>query len=117
MASKRNGDYRQRDEYHSRRDDPKDHWRLDKSVPLTLVALFLGQTFGIIWYASAANQRLYDLETKTAALALNAAPVDSRLARVEEKIGFLQTGIDDIKRLVTPTITTGTPVPRARSTN
>ncbi len=87
------------------------HWTLDKRVPLTLVVLMLGQTFGIIWYASAANQRLNDLESRTALLMTNAAPVDSRLARVEEKIGFLQDGVNDIKaslRNLTPVV----PIPR-----
>lgn len=71
-------------------------WHLDKRVPLALIAALLLQTFGAAWWASSISARVESLERRVDA----AAPLSDRMTRVEVKLETVQTGIEEIKRLI-----------------
>jgi hypothetical protein len=71
-------------------------WHLDKRVPIALMlslALHAGAT---LWWASQLTERVGALERQQ----ISAAPQGDRLTRVEVKLENVQSGIDEIKRLV-----------------
>jgi len=72
------------------------HWHLDKKVPIALIVVIAIQTFGIGWWASATDGRVTNLERRMDA----AAPQGDRLTRVEVRLETVQSGIDEIKRLI-----------------
>lgn len=77
-----------------------DHWSLDRKVPLALIVsitvLFVGQTAGIVWGLSSASTRLDILERNFEA----AKPQAERIIRLEEKVGVVQQGINEIKTIL-----------------
>jgi hypothetical protein len=72
------------------------HWHIDKRIPIALIIVLVGQFTGAIWWASGATIRLENVERTAASF----APLPERLTRVEEKLGAVQEGITEIKRLV-----------------
>jgi hypothetical protein len=76
--------------------DDNTHWHLDKRVPLALIVTIVVQTAGLVWWASSLSERVNSLEKSRDA----SAPQADRLTRVEVKLEVVQTGIDEIKRLI-----------------
>ena len=76
-------------------DDAK--WHLDRRVPLALIVTIGLQTGAFIWWAASLSERVNTLERDRVA----SAPQGERLTRVEVKLEGVQTGIEDIKRLIT----------------
>jgi hypothetical protein len=72
------------------------HWHLDKRVPLALIMTIVIQTAGLVWWASSLSERVNSLERTREAT----APQADRLTRVEVKLEGVQSGIDEIKRLI-----------------
>lgn len=89
-----------------------EHWSVDRRIPIALVLALFMQTCGFVWWAAQASLRLTEVERVVAAVSATTAPIDIRLARVEEKIGFLQNSMDEIKRLV---LAQTTPIPASRA--
>lgn len=83
--------------------DADNHWSLDKRVPLALIVAMVVQTVAAVWMAATAMARLDEVERKVGA----AAPMADRLARLEERVGFVQQGIAEIKILIRSSSTTG----------
>jgi hypothetical protein len=75
-------------------------WHLDKKVPIALILAIAMQTGGIVWWGATTSERLNALERKADA----AAPQAERLARVETKLESVQTGIAEIKSILTPPV-------------
>jgi hypothetical protein len=71
-------------------------WHLDRRVPLSLIGAMLLQTAGFGWWASSVTERVNTLERQ----AVQTAPQDARLTRVEVKLEVVQEGIGEIKRLI-----------------
>lgn len=71
-------------------------WHLDKRVPLALILTIVIQTAGLVWWASSLSERVNSLEKSRDAT----APQGDRLTRVEVKLENVQSGIDEIKRLI-----------------
>jgi hypothetical protein len=76
--------------------DPDTHWTLDRRVPLALILALVLQTAGLVWWASSLSERVNTLERRAEAT----APQGDRLTRVEVKLEGVQSGIDEIKRLI-----------------
>jgi len=43
-------------------DQPNNKWHLDRRVPLALIVTIAAQTFAAVWWASALNSRVVELE-------------------------------------------------------
>lgn len=75
-------------------------WSVDRKVPLALIATIIGggllHTCTLVWWGSGIDQRVGSLER----VAERTAPQADRLTRVEEKIQYIQGGIDEIKALI-----------------
>lgn len=71
-------------------------WHLDKRVPIALILTLVLQTGGLVWWASSLSERVNALERTRDAT----APQGDRLTRVEVKLENVQSGIEEIKRLV-----------------
>lgn len=70
----------------------KEHWALDKRIPIAVVALAVAQFLGAWWYIAKMDGRVEELErrqTKTEATVVNSQSdirsLDLRLARMEEQ--------------------------------
>jgi len=72
------------------------NWHLDKRVPIALIVTISLQTAAVIWWASSLSARVDHLERQMA----DASPRAERLVRVETKLEGLQTGIEEIKRIL-----------------
>lgn len=75
-------------------DDMK--WHLDKKVPIALMLTIFSQTILIAWWAATTSTRLDQLERKVEL----AQPQAERIIRLEEKLGVVQQGIQEIKALI-----------------
>ncbi len=71
-------------------------WHLDRRVPLALIFSIIVQTIIVVSWLSTLGERVNQLERDRAAT----APQADRLTRVEVKLENVQSGIDEIKRLV-----------------
>lgn len=72
------------------------HWTVDRRVPLAMILAIVLQTAGLVWWASSLSERVNVLEKRADA----SAPQGDRLTRVEVKLEGVQSGIDEIKRLI-----------------
>lgn len=80
-----------------KRRDVEKHWTVDRRVPLALILAMLGQTGGLVWWASGINQRVSVLEERDRTVTA-AAPIQSdRLTRVETKVETIQRDVTEIK--------------------
>ena len=68
----------------------KEHWHLDKRVPVALMSLIGTWIFTTVWWASALDNRVAVLEK----MALKNQSVESRLARIEEGQDWLKKGVE-----------------------
>ncbi len=66
--------------------------KLERKIPLTLVAALIAQTAAALMWAGAAEQRLAQVETRVEA----ASGAPERLARVEEQIAGVR---ETLKRM------------------
>ncbi len=82
-------------------------WHLDKRVPVALILTILMQTAAAVWFASALNQRVSQLETSVAAIGNTARDDEMRLralelqaGRTDERLIGIQALLNDIKRIL-----------------
>ncbi len=74
--------------------EPSDHWRIDRKVPLALIAALMVQTLSLVWWAAHLDGRVQVLESHDAGNLL----MIERLARVEEKLTSLHEDLLRIER-------------------
>jgi Tfp pilus assembly protein PilN len=76
------------------------YWHVGREVPvaliLSLVVLFVGQTVGAAWWVATTSNRIEQLERQIVLI----APQTERIIRLEEKIGVVQQGINELKMLL-----------------
>lgn len=68
----------------------KEHWHLDKRVPVALIVTMASWIVTTVWWASALDNRVAVLEK----MALKNQSVESRLARIEEGQDWLKKGVE-----------------------
>ncbi|WP_448950586.1 hypothetical protein [Labrys neptuniae] len=61
----------------------KEHWTVDKKIPLALVITLLIQTGGVVWWSSQLNSRVTIIEEKS--------------LKLEEEIGKLKDGGGEVR--------------------
>jgi hypothetical protein len=90
----------------SRRSSSEDRaWHLDRRIPIAFIAAICLQTGGMIWFASALNERVSNLEKLT-----SASPAqDTRLTRVEVRMEQVQKDVSEIKDDVKGLVRKGRP--------
>lgn len=76
------------------------HWHVGREVPValivTVIVLIVGQTAGAFWWSATLAARLETVERDVR----NAAPQAERIIRLEEKVGVVQQGINEIKAIL-----------------
>ncbi len=75
---------------------PETQWHLDRRVPITLIAAIVFQTGGWLWWASAINTRVNQLETASVA----SAGQNSRIVRLETKMDSIFESLTEIKAIL-----------------
>jgi hypothetical protein len=80
-----------------REPDREKHWSVDRKVPIALILAMLGQTGGLVWWASGINQRVSALEERQSAATASAPVQADRLTRVETKVETIQRDVTEIK--------------------
>lgn len=70
--------------------EKKERWHVGKEIPLAMVVMILTQTFGIVWWASAINNRVEAIENVVPKIAEHAA-----------RIAVLEAQGDDIRNSMT----------------
>lgn len=76
--------------------EEKEHWTLDKRVPLALIIAISIQTAAGVWFLAKLDSRVGSLEETRQVT----APQSDRLTRVEVKIEGIQATTDRIERLI-----------------
>ena len=86
---------------------PNDHWSVDRKIPAALVLAMLAQLMGFGWYASKVDSRVEDLEKRTirtetqvTSMDRDVRNFDTRMVRVEEKIGAVLDIVRRLERIV-----------------
>lgn len=76
------------------------YWHVGREIPIALIitiaVAFLGQTVAAVWWVALTSSRIEQLERKMEF----AAPQAERIIRLEEKLGWVQQGIAEIKLLI-----------------
>jgi len=80
----------------------REHWALDKRVPLAVIVTIFLQTMGAIWWSSAIDTRMSGVETML--IELRSQKLDSRVTSLEDQfkaLGVQMTRIEaKLDRLV-----------------
>jgi hypothetical protein len=76
--------------------EQKEHWAIERKIPIALLTALAIQTGVWIWQTAAAWARLDQLEKKVEAM----APQGERLARVETKTDVLIAALAEVKDMV-----------------
>jgi hypothetical protein len=76
--------------------EQKEHWAIERKIPIALLTALAIQTGVGIWQAAAAWARLEQLEKKVEAM----APQGERLVRVETKTDLLIAQIVEVKDIL-----------------
>ena len=63
----------------------REHWHLDKRVPIALIVTLFVQTATIFWWAATTTERLAAVERRVE----TTAPYADRLTRVEVKMDYM----------------------------
>lgn len=74
----------------------KEHWHLDRKVPIALILTILGQTGAALWWAAGVNAKVDQLEKQ----AMSAAPQTERIVRLETKMDAIFTSLSEIKQIM-----------------
>lgn len=76
------------------------NWRLEKKIPIALIVtifVMIGtQTATTVWWASSISARVDYLERQMT----DARPQGDRLTRVEVRLETVQSGVEEIKRIL-----------------
>ena len=81
----------------------REHWSVDKKIPLALICAIVAQTCAGVWWASALNTRISSVEihgtvvdTTLTKITTDSATADVRTARLEERYSAIE---DTLKRV------------------
>ena len=75
--------------------EDRQHWHVDKRVPLALIFAILGQTAGLLIWGSNLSTRVNQLESQIA----STAPQAERIIRLETKMDSIFGSLAEIKAL------------------
>jgi hypothetical protein len=81
----------------------QDHWHLRKEIPVALIFAIIVQTGGVLWWASAINQRVSQAEVRIEAAENRSRNVDNLIARQATDIAVLVERIDTQNRRIEET--------------
>ena len=76
--------------------EQKEHWAIERKIPIALLTALAIQTGVWIWQSAAAWARLEQLEKKVEAM----APQGERLVRVETKTDLLIAALAELKDIL-----------------
>ena len=76
--------------------DDKEHWSVDKRIPIALIITIGFQTGAGVWWASSMSERVTVLEKR----ADSVAPQGERITRVEVKLDNVIENLTEIKQLL-----------------
>lgn len=71
----------------------KEHWHLDRRVPLALIIAIFLQTAGVFYWGGQVETRVTNLEAQVS----KNTTMSERLSRVEEGVSWIKTTLTDIK--------------------
>jgi hypothetical protein len=76
--------------------EQKEHWAIERKIPIALLTALAIQTGVWIWQSAAAWARLEQLEKKVEAM----APQGERIVRVETKADLLIAALAEVKDIL-----------------
>ena len=76
--------------------EQKEHWAIERKIPIALLTALAIQTGAWIWQSAAAWARLEPLEKKVEAM----APQGERIVRVETKTDLLIAALAELKDIL-----------------
>lgn len=77
-------------------DGDKQHWALDKKVPISLITAIAIQTAGAFWWAASLSARVDYLERE----ATRNAPQAGQIIKLETRLDNIQSTLEDVKSLL-----------------
>jgi hypothetical protein len=80
-----------------------EEWHLRKEIPVALIFAIIVQTGGVLWWASAINQRVSQAEVRIEAAENRSRNVDNLIARQATDIAVLVERIDTQNRRIEET--------------
>lgn len=75
-----------------------EHWHLDRRVPVALVLMILIQSAGGVWWASAMNERMEQVERRLEGFAHRGEETERQVDAQGREIGVLTTEIKNLTR-------------------
>lgn len=75
-------------------EETRQHWALDKRVPLALIITIIFQTFGFAYFMGQLANRVENLEARVAEL----SPNGNRLTRVETQLTAIGNTLNRLER-------------------
>jgi len=82
----------------------REHWHLNKSVPITLIVAMMANFFYAVWFTATLDskvdhfaEKIAELELKSSKTELRATDVSDRVIRIEEKLANQSLILHDIK--------------------
>lgn len=78
----------------------KDHWSVDKRIPLALILTLIAQSAGAIWWAAGINQRVVSLEKTEAKAEIVVKANVAAIHSLEIQMGRQGARIEEILRIV-----------------
>lgn len=75
-----------------------EQWHLDKRVPIALIFAIMIQSAGGVWWASAMNERMAQVERRIEGFASRNAQTDERVNTQAQEIAVLASEIKQIGR-------------------
>lgn len=76
----------------------REHWHLDKRVPLALIVTIFLQTAGAIWWAASMSERMDQIERRMENAAIRSQNIDTLVASQATQIAVLVERIDTQNR-------------------
>lgn len=75
---------------------PRSVWKIDRHIPIALIAAVMAQAFAATWWASGMAGRVGTLEVAAAAVSSQ----DTRITRLETKFEGISADLTEIKGLL-----------------
>ena len=75
-----------------------EQWHLDKRVPVAIIFAIIIQSAGGVWWASAMNERMHQVERRLEGFAARGAITERQVNEQGEEIAFLTAEIKQLSR-------------------
>lgn len=86
------------DEHEHLKEDPATaSWHLDRRVPIALILVLIGQTFGLGWWASSISSRVDQIEIRMA----EQGDVKGRIGMVETHLVYIRESLARMEKTLT----------------